>query len=84
MSNSEVETGLSDYFKDVLARADEIEQRYDEAVARHASTSNPVLRIFTGVSLRARAAALEDTQAQAAVVFQKEQLQTGKIPMFED
>lgn len=75
---------MSDHFKQVLEHADEMARRHEQAVERHASTTNPVLKVFTGLSVRRWAAELEDTQTQAAVDLHKTQLQTGEMPMFED
>lgn len=84
MSSPESISAVPDYFTEVLKRADELDRRYGDAVARHQSTSNPVLRVFTGVSVRRWAAALDETQTEAAAALQKAQLQTGEMPMFED
>jgi hypothetical protein len=84
MSSPEIETGLSESFRAVLRDADETFARYEDAVDRHASTTNPVLRLFTKASLLLRAASAGDTETDATEDYQLEQIRAGEMPMFED
>lgn len=84
MSSPEIYDQIPGHFADVLAYADELDKKYGDAVARHQTTSSPVLRVFTGVAVRRCAAALDAAQTEATTALHSAQLQTGEMPMFED